>query len=205
LRFDYRGIGESTGQFEQATYADWLNDVRALTQWLNSRSPAVPLILHGLEMGAILAGKVFDEGFGDLLLLWSPPANANQALRSALFRWVALEQIFKGGDERKSVSEYIRKLESGSSLEVEGYTWTQQLWRESFTFALPSALANAERAAAYERPVRMVKLSKDAAPLVKGGFVGQDEFRDFSPIFAANADWISTAMTLRGGASERGD
>jgi hypothetical protein len=202
LRFDYRGIGESTGQFEETTYADWHKDVRALTQWLNSRSPAAPLILHGLEMGAILAGKAFDEGCGDMLLLWSPPVNANQALRSTLVRWVAIEQIFKVGDERKTASEYIRKLESGASLEVEGYIWTQQLWRESFAFDLPSALANEEdAAAAYERPVRIVKLSKDAAPLVKGGFVAYDEFKDFSPIFATNADWIEHTLITSGGRS----
>ena len=206
LRFDYRGMGESTGQFEQATYADWLRDVRALAHWLNSRLPAAPLILHGLEMGAILAGKVFDEGCGDMLLLWSPPDKANQALRSTLLSWIAIEQIFKVGAERKSASEYIRKLESGSSLDVEGYTWTQQLWRESFAFDLPSALANEESAgAAYKRPVRIVKLSKAAAPLVKGGFVGYDEFKDFSPIFDTNADWIErTLMTSREGAGDRG-
>ncbi len=207
LRFDYRGTGESTGQFEQATYADWHKDVRALTQWLNSRSPAAPLILHGLEMGAILAGKVFDEGCGDLLLLWSPPDNANHALRSTLIRWVAIEQFFKVGDERMSASEYICNLESGSSLEVEGYTWTQQLWRESFAFDLPSALATEElAAAAYKRPVRIVKLGKDAAPLVKGGFVGYDEFKDFNSIFATDADWIErTVIASGGGPGERGD
>jgi hypothetical protein len=195
LRFDYRGIGESTGHFEQATYADWREDVRALTQWLSSRSPAAPLIVHGLEMGAILAGKVFDEGCGDVLLLWSPPDNANQALRSTLFRWVAIEQFFKVGDERKSASECVRGLESGSSLEVEGYTWTPQLWLESFAFDLPAALADEEQAtAAYKRPVRIVELGKDAAPLVKGGFVGYDEFKDFTPIFAPNADWIERAV-----------
>ena len=137
LRYDYRGIGESTGDFEQMTFEDWSHDVRLLSAWFESRAPHVPLVLHGLGLGAILAGRAFDEGIGEGLLLWSPPANANQALRATLMRWVGLEQIFKFGDDRKSASDYIRELESGSPLEVDGYRWSFGLWRDSFDFTLP--------------------------------------------------------------------
>jgi hypothetical protein len=81
--------------------------------------------------------RAFDEGIGDALLLWSPPANANQALRATLMRWVGLEQIFKFGDDRKSASDYIRELEQGSPLEVDGYRWPVSLWRDSFDSPCP--------------------------------------------------------------------
>lgn len=71
LRYDYRGVGESSGVFEELSFADWTEDVRILTNWFGSRSPHVPLILHGLETGAVLAGRRFHEGTGDALLLWS--------------------------------------------------------------------------------------------------------------------------------------
>src|ERR1700722_5808985 len=54
LRYDYRGIGESTGLFEEMSFENWSEDVRLLSEWLNDRSPRLPLILHGLELGAIL-------------------------------------------------------------------------------------------------------------------------------------------------------
>jgi hypothetical protein len=199
LRYDYRGIGESTGVFEQMTFEDWSHDVRLLSAWFESRSPHVPLVLHGLGLGAILAGRMLDEGIGEGLLLWSPPANANQALRTTLMRWVGLEQIFKFGDDRKSASDYIRELESGSSLEVDGYLWSPNLWRDSFNFTLPEALSSEEAAAlAYERPVRIVKLTRDAAPLAKGGLVGYDDLKDFSWLYAPNRQWIATVTSQSG-------
>jgi pimeloyl-ACP methyl ester carboxylesterase len=192
LRYDYRGIGESTGAFEQMTFADWRQDVRLLSAWLDALSPHAPLVLHGLGLGAVLAGDAFDQGIGESLLLWSPPTNANQALRATLMRWVGLEQIFKFGDDRKTASDYIRELERGSSLEVDGYRWSVELWRESSGFALPAALESEESAAlAYKRPAKIVRLTNDAAPLVKGGLVGYDDLKDFSWLYAPNREWIA--------------
>jgi hypothetical protein len=196
LRYDYRGIGESTGEFEQMTFEDWSQDVRLLSKWFQGRSPHVPLVLHGLGLGAVLAGRAFDEGIGEGLLLWSPPANANQALRATLMRWVGLEQIFKFGDDRRSASDYIRELEHGSPLEVDGYLWSASLWQDSFQFELPAALASEESAArTYTRPVRIVKLTRDAAPLTKGGIVGYDDLKDFRWLFSPNREWIVEAAS----------
>jgi hypothetical protein len=196
LRYDYRGIGESTGVFEEMTFADWSEDVRLLASWLGDRKPQAPLLLHGLGLGAILAGRAFDEGIGEGLLLWSPPANANQALRATLMRWAGLEQIFKFGDDRKSASDYVRDLERGSSLEVDGYLWPASLWRDSIHFAMPPALANEESAALhYKRPVRIVTLTREAAPLAKGGLVGYDDLKDFAWLFEPNRAWIAQAAS----------
>jgi hypothetical protein len=66
------------------------------------------------------------------------------------------------------------------------------LWRKSFDFALPSAFSDEESAkVAYGRPVKIVTLTKQAAPLVKGGNVGYDEAKDFSWLFAPNFEWIA--------------
>jgi pimeloyl-ACP methyl ester carboxylesterase len=205
LRYDYRGIGESTGDFEKMTFEDWNEDVELLADWLKNRSPATPLLLHGLELGALLAGRTFDRGTGDALLLWSPPATANQALRSTLMRWVGLEQLFKCGDDRKSASDYIRQLERDSLLEVDGYPWSGKLWSDSFQFELPSPLISEDGATqAYRRPVKIVKLGKEAAPLSKGGSVGYDEAKDFNWLFAPNLEWITQALAVSGkGCNER--
>jgi hypothetical protein len=196
LRYDYRGIGESTGVLDETTFEDWSQDLRLLSAWLAERSPAAPLVLHGLAIGAILAGRAFDSGIGDVLLLWSPPANANQALRSTLMRWVGLEQIFKFGNDRRSAADYIRELEQGSPLEVDGYQWSTGLWHDSFGFTLPQALANQESAAlAYQRPVKITRLDKAAAPLARGGSVGYDDLKDFTWLFAPHCDWIVEAAS----------
>lgn len=197
LRFDYRGIGESTGVFEEMTFEDWCEDVRLLAEWLNRRSPNVPLILHGLEIGALLVGKTFQIGIGDALLLWSPPANANQALRTTLLRWVGLQQMLKSADERRTGSDNIRDLEQGSPIEVEGYEWSPRLWTDSFGFELPPDMGDEDSAALkYNRPVRIATLGADARPLAKKGIVGGgDEITDLSWLYSQNFDWVQETLS----------
>jgi hypothetical protein len=194
LRYDYRGIGESTGDLQEMTFEDWSQDVKLLSDWLAARRPKAPLILHGLAMGAVLAGRAFDEGIGDGLLMWSPPFSANLALRSTLMRWVGLEQIFKFGADRRSTSDYICALEQGSTLEVDGYQWPTKLWQESFGFALPESLLTEQSTPdAGERPVKITRLGKEAAPLAKGGSVGYDDLKDFTWLFKPHFEWIAEA------------
>jgi serine aminopeptidase S33 family len=201
LRYDYRGIGESTGSFEEMSFENWTEDVELLACWLKSRTPGVPVALHGLELGALLAGKTFEAGVGDALLLWAPPATANQALRATLSRRISMDQAFKYGDERRPAADYFQELESGGSLEVDGYWWSGRLWRDSFRFELPAGMEDAGRdASAFKRPVRTVKLDKHAAPLIKGSSVGYEAInRDFTGLFADNFEWIAKALMIPGG------
>jgi alpha/beta superfamily hydrolase len=208
LRYDYRGIGESTGAFEELSFEEWREDTLLLAAWLNCRSPKTPLILHGVEIGGLLAGKAFASGIGDGLLLWSPPTNANQALRTTLLRWVGLEQLLKTSDERKTGSDRIRALEGGSFIEVEGYLWSPRLWRDSFEFEMPPSLGDEESAALeYNRPVRIVVLGADAAQLAKKGMVGGgDEIKDLSFLYVSAYSWINeTLAKITGGRNESGD
>lgn len=194
LRYDYRGVGESTGIFEDMTFDDWSDDIEALVAWIQTRPDAAPLVLHGLEIGALLAGRAFHQGRGDALLLWSPPADAHRALRSSLLRWINLERFSLPDDNPRTTADYLQELEQKSFIEVEGYRWSKALWRDSEQLALPSFMAEEETAtAACGRPVRIVHLDRQAAPLVKGGFVGYDEAKDFDWLFAPNCDWIKAA------------
>ena len=196
LRYDYRGVGESTGKFEEMGFDHWNEDVELLADWLSNRSHGVPLLLHGLEIGAILAGSSFAQGSGDALLLWSPPAHANQALRSSLMRWAGLEQLFESPENRRSAAAYIRQLEQGVSIEVAGYQWSSSLWRSSFDFHLPANLEDDGAAgAAYQKPVKVVKLGREAAPLVKP-YVGYDEVKDLSWLYAGNFEWLADALRI---------
>ena len=202
LRYDYRGIGESTGNFDEMTFEDWLEDILLLAGWMSRRLPRAPLILHGLEVGSLLAGKAFDAGIGDALLLWSPPANANQALRATLLRWVGLEQLLRYSSERVTAADRIRQLEQDFPVEVEGYRWSPRLWRDSFSFQLPSGLEDEESAIIkYPKPVRIAILGADAAPLAKKGIVGGgDEIKDLSWLYADNFGWMNEtlATSMRG-------
>jgi hypothetical protein len=207
LRYDYRGIGESTGVFEEMSFEDWSEDLQILADQFARRSPSVPLLLHGLELGAILAARRFHEGAGDGLLLWSPPANANQILRSTLARWAGTEQQrYEGLEARKSASEYIRQLEQGQFVEVQGYRWSSRLWRDSFHCDLPSTMGD-ERVSceAYKKPVRILKLGEDVVHPIRSP-LGYNGAQELNWLYSNNFDWVVETVALpAGGHNERSD
>ena len=188
LRYDYRGTGESTGVFEDMRFEHWAEDVEFLAGWLKHRIPKAPLILHGLEMGALLANSAFASGVANASLLWAPPASANEVLRSALLRHVTLENVFQYGRERRPLSDYIRRLDAGF-LEVDGYNWSSRLWRDSFDLQFPCTSAS-DSIQPVERPVRAVKLDKSAAPLVRGSAY-EAMNPDLTPLFDETFEWIA--------------
>jgi pimeloyl-ACP methyl ester carboxylesterase len=198
VRFDYRGVGESTGVFTEMSFRAWADDVERLSAWLRKRKDHAPLIMHGLEMGGLLAAKAFHNGEADALVLWSAPVNANKVLRSTLQRWIGPQQLLKREEDRRPPSHYFRRLDEGQSVEVDGYEWTSELWRESLSFGLPEAMTPPnDPAASYRRPVRIVQLDKGAAPLVLGGLLhGFEESKDFSWLFAPNYEWIASSLDI---------
>jgi hypothetical protein len=111
-------------------------------------------------------------------------------------RWAGLEQLFESSENRRSAADYIRQLEQGLSIEVAGYRWSSSLWRESFDFGLPADIQDDGAAGeAYRRPVKVVKLGREAAPLVKP-YVGYDEVKDLSWLYASHFEWVAEALAV---------
>lgn len=128
LQLDLCGCGDSAGDFGQARWDIWLDDVARGLDWLRQRlGPQVPLGLWGLRLGALLALDYAQAGKPgqpqpDSLLLWQPVTNGSAFLTQFLRLKVA-GQMLSGADGKGGSTDALRAtLASGQPLEVAGYT-----------------------------------------------------------------------------------
>jgi alpha/beta superfamily hydrolase len=152
FRFDYRGTGESTGEFASMTMDTWLADLHACIEHVARARPGVPIVLHGLRMGALLAARAFAEKRADAMLLWEPPQSARALLAEVLRRKLAEDYAENPGAPRKTRDAYVAELERGELVEVEGYDWSNALWASAEV--LPLEVPDADD----KRPWRIVHL-----------------------------------------------
>ena len=59
LRFNYRGVGQSEGSFDDAVGE--CDDLRALISWAGQHYPQLPLWLGGFSFGAYIAARVAND------------------------------------------------------------------------------------------------------------------------------------------------
>ncbi|MBI5891270.1 MAG: alpha/beta hydrolase [Nitrosomonadales bacterium] len=202
MRFDYRGVGESTGRFEDFGFQSWSDDISHCANWLHSRSPAVPLIIHGLGMGALLGDRLFAQGVGDILLAWLPPKSAREMLYEQL-KLKLSNNYSLPSSEHKTRDQYIACLESGATLEVEGHNWTPGLWAEAAEFVF--GISEPTTSTGCERPRCVAEL--DALTAHSFGGVGPNPLRkpgggqpmrlvnpDLSASFNATSVWLEETL-----------
>ena len=129
LQIDLKGCGDSSGEFSDATWADWLADVRAAVAWLRLRTASrdqpklqkLPITLWGLRAGCLVladaAAQMPEESFD--FLFWQPTTSGAGVLRQFL-RTAAAAAFLDGGG--KGVVDGLRKqLAAGQSVAVGGY------------------------------------------------------------------------------------
>jgi pimeloyl-ACP methyl ester carboxylesterase len=73
LRFDYRGTGDSSGEPEEFSANDWIDDIGTAADELRETANVSNVSLIGLRLGALLAAAACSKFPGiDQLVLWDP-------------------------------------------------------------------------------------------------------------------------------------
>jgi hypothetical protein len=94
LQIDLAGCGDSAGEFADATWEGWLEDLRHGLSLLTRFGPG-PLFLWGVRGGALLAADLIASrhaGAGTHLLLWQPVLSGAQHLQ----QWLRLRLAREG-------------------------------------------------------------------------------------------------------------
>lgn len=127
LQIDLLGCGDSTGDFADASWQAWKEDVLLARDWIHTRL-GCPVGLWGLRLGALLALDCAREApeLFDRLLLWQPVTSGSAYLTQFLRLRLAGDLVQDDGP-RTSTSSLRDELRAGVALEIAGYTLSPEL------------------------------------------------------------------------------
>ncbi|MBL8481759.1 MAG: hydrolase 2, exosortase A system-associated [Rhodocyclaceae bacterium] len=118
LQIDLLGCGDSSGDFGDATWSAWIEDILAAHGWLRARTGA-PVWFWGLRAGCLLAtaaaARLPDAGN---FLFWHPFVSGQRALQQFLRLAAAADMI---GAKRAGSATPRECLDRGEAVEVAGY------------------------------------------------------------------------------------
>jgi exosortase A-associated hydrolase 2 len=119
LQIDLHGCGDSSGDFGDATWAAWIDDVVRGARWMQERHDAT-LWLWGLRAGCLLAvASSAAMGPGCNFLFWQPTISGKLALQQFLRLKVVSD--LQDGRGKAALEKARRDLAEGRAVEIAGY------------------------------------------------------------------------------------
>jgi exosortase A-associated hydrolase 2 len=130
LQIDLFGCGDSSGEFREARWNIWKQDLAAARNWLETRLD-VPISLWGLRLGALLALDFANDRTDsfDKIILWQPVINGESFLTQFLRLRLANEMLSGDNSTPKGSGTHAMRstLANGETLEVAGYELAPEL------------------------------------------------------------------------------
>jgi exosortase A-associated hydrolase 2 len=127
LQIDLFGCGDSSGDFGDARWNAWNEDVALAAGWL-ARHTEGPVHLWGLRLGALLAldhSRQAGRSFAGLLL-WQPVISGAQFMAQYLRLRLASDML-SGAEASRRTEQLRAQLVAGQSLEIAGYELSSEL------------------------------------------------------------------------------
>jgi len=124
LRFDYRGTGDSAGDFEQYAVTDEISDIRAAWEKLLALAPGQKAGLLGLRWGANEAFMVCEDLRPDFVVAIAPIYDVRKYLRDCVRKNIAA-QLGLYGEIVKNSQQLIEDLENGQLISFDGFMISQ--------------------------------------------------------------------------------
>jgi exosortase A-associated hydrolase 2 len=127
LQMDLLGCGDSSGDFGDARWQRWVDDVLEAAAWLRRETGHQP-VLWGLRTGCLLAVHAMrrlEAAHG--LILWQPVLSGKQFLQQFLRLKVANQMLGSTEGDRIGTQQLRKQLADGDPVEVAGYTLSSEL------------------------------------------------------------------------------
>lgn len=129
LVIDLMGTGDSDGEFVDATWLLWRDNIATAMSWLREQG-AQTVDLWGLRLGALLAMDYAAQPGSDIqrILAWQPVLNGDAFITQFLRLRVAAAMMNPNAPQEKT-SDLKRQLIEGQACEVAGYLINPDLIR----------------------------------------------------------------------------
>lgn len=205
LRFDYFGDGESEGLFEQASVSSRLADIEDAARLCRSQTGAEQIYSLGLCYGATLAlwAALSSPQLGGAIG-WAPVMNGERYLGDLLRAHLTAQMVL----HRKVIHDreaLIAQIESGRTVNVEGYEIARPLYSQMRELNLASRLLAADKPILVQQVSPGEALESQYAAL-QGGANPRLQFRKVrearfwtqqksifpscDELFTSTADWV---------------
>lgn len=127
LQIDLFGTGDSTGDFSEATWDSWKQDIESACQWLTAQG-AESVTFWGLRLGALLAMECASHINlkVEKLILWQPVLFGEQFFMQFL-RLKTVAAMMDSKLPAVKIGELKQQLLSGQFIEVAGYLLNPEL------------------------------------------------------------------------------
>jgi exosortase A-associated hydrolase 2 len=142
LQIDLLGTGDSAGDFADARWDLWKQDLDTGAAWLRTRF-ALPLTLWGLRLGALLALDYARTAAAPLapMLLWQPVASGSTYLTQFLRLRTANAMLSDDAGAQSGTKPLRAALRDGETLEIAGYDLSPDLAHAIDALPAPDAMA----------------------------------------------------------------
>ncbi len=116
---DLQGCGDSSGDFAEARWEQWVCDLVLASDWMRVRE-AAPLWLWGLRSGCLLAAQAVQHLHAPAnLLLWSPTPSGRQTVQQ--FLRLAAASDLMSGNSKATLERLRQQIAHGECVEIAGY------------------------------------------------------------------------------------
>src|SRR5688572_27133869 len=130
LQIDLFGCGDSAGDFADATWQRWVDDVVEATKWLQTTTGHTP-VLWGLRFGCLLLTQAArDMGHPFDFVLWQPVTSGKQLVQQFLRLKLTGQILSQSRGERSGTQQLREQLARGEAIEIAGYSLSPELVRD---------------------------------------------------------------------------
>jgi len=209
LIFDWRGTGDSSGELTSVDPEDFTSDFSTALAWLQNTLPQIPITAVGVRLSAALLPELAQKHPEIDRVVMLSPCSGSEFTRQLLQRRMVNDMVAYG-KARESRAALLKQLQSGNSVDLDGYTFTANMYSWVNTIRLEApASENSDSIPRLSQALIIPgghsrKTIEAATSIISSAKISDLRFPpfwntvghiDLSDLIRTTADWINRGFT----------